>query len=1219
MIQKERPTFDESSKTRIMKRFLFAFILFWLIAGSLAGQNTFWEKGVGPYGWFSSIVPTYSNIAYTYNLFFHTFYKSIDYGEHWSAIEVSQPDETTPAESYHIGRSGIFYCVVKKTIGDTTVRSFYRSLDEGASWELRDNPFQLIRIFETPSGALVGFDSNSKLYRSSDTGISWQLTADLNIYISYSFDNLLSGNDGILMIAGYGSKLAYSLDDGQSWNLGGSWDSTSNWFINRLCLTPSGVLFLARYDRHPGVEMTILYSSTDWGFTWVPVDIEMEHEQYLYNVLQLPDGRLLMGSSQQLFFSENDGLSWETLPGTAEHAGFFSINTVLSNGDIIGENGEGLVRSSDGGTTWIFSTYGIQYAKVQQLSLLTDSLQLAFTYNNLWRTTTAGSTWERLLNDTTVFHSSSVIWPERPLAVINKDSFAVSLGTKLVRTTDGGQNFSEITPSGKLFNNYLFKGNQGLFTNGQSGVLMSADFGLSWQNILPDKTILRLEQHPAGSLFAVMVPADWVNDNDARFYRSNDNGNTWEIMSISGLPETTTALHLIISDNGDLYLTGFTGEPYWIAFSNDLGSSWTVNKIPYGGAYGPVAVNALDHLFTMAGDNQDLYESVDRGASWYQLPESSFGWLNGLEISPAGYLYALPQQGEGLYRSSQSTLQGGYIRGSVRRDADMDCSTPDAQQPLQNWIVELTGEQNYVANTSASGQYAVFADSGQYEVRARVSQDLWWSLCDSIQTVSLNLGQTIDNTNFIAVGEAECPLMMVDVVMPHLDRCFDNIIYIAYCNVGTEAADSAWVDVELDPYLSFLNSMQPYTSLGNNVYRFYLGNVNWGDCGQFYLRVLVNCDSTVIGQTHCVAAHAFPDTLCNPVPNWSGATIEANATCQDSIVHLQLQNITPVPSAMLDYIIIEDDVVLLSGQKQYNDQEIIQFEYPANGHTWRIESKQEPGHPFSRVALAFLEGCGGFQTLGYINQFSVNGWTPSVNQECVENTGSFDPNDKQGFPTGFGDTHRIRPGQALEYLIRFQNTGTDTAFTVQIRDTLSAWLDAATIRPGASSHPYTWNLSGPGVLTFRFDNIMLPDSNVNLTGSQGFVSFWIDQKPEVPLETQILNTAAIYFDFNAPVITNQTLHTVGIDYLTAVKDFEKQDVPTIGVQPNPAEKETLVSLPPDTERLMLFDAQGRSLRVLQVRGAAVRLERGNLPAGMYGLRAENRRGAVTGVGKVVWK
>ncbi|MCB0556652.1 MAG: hypothetical protein KDD02_24110, partial [Phaeodactylibacter sp.] len=64
-------------------------------------------------------------------------------------------------------------------------------------------------------------------------------------------------------------------------------------------------------------------------------------------------------------------------------------------------------------------------------------------------------------------------------------------------------------------------------------------------------------------------------------------------------------------------------------------------------------------------------------------------------------------------------------------------------------------------------------------------------------------------------------------------------------------------------------------------------------------------------------------------------------------------------------------------------------------------------------------------------------------------------NDKQGFPRGYGDEHYIYPGTDLEYLVRFQNTGNDTAFLVVIRDTLSEFLDIATVRPGAASHPYT--------------------------------------------------------------------------------------------------------------------------------------------------------------------
>jgi len=39
-------------------------------------------------------------------------------------------------------------------------------------------------------------------------------------------------------------------------------------------------------------------------------------------------------------------------------------------------------------------------------------------------------------------------------------------------------------------------------------------------------------------------------------------------------------------------------------------------------------------------------------------------------------------------------------------------------------------------------------------------------------------------------------------------------------------------------------------------------------------------------------------------------------------------------------------------------------------------------------------------------------------------------------------------------------------------------------------------------------------------------------RDSTPLETDILNNAAIYFDFNEPVITNTTQHRVGINFVT---------------------------------------------------------------------------------------
>jgi uncharacterized repeat protein (TIGR01451 family) len=425
----------------------------------------------------------------------------------------------------------------------------------------------------------------------------------------------------------------------------------------------------------------------------------------------------------------------------------------------------------------------------------------------------------------------------------------------------------------------------------------------------------------------------------------------------------------------------------------------------------------------------------------------------------------------------------------------------------------------------------------------------------------------------------------------------------------------------LDPYLSLTDSDQPHEILGDNTIRFFIGNVPSGECDQFRLSVHVNCDSTVIGQTHCITAHGFPDTLCTTVPDWSGANIEASVTCQDTTLRFKLENTGAAHSESLEYIIIEDDVVLFTGQKDYEVAEDLILDFPANGKTWRIESAQEPGHPFSRLALAFAEGCGGFNSLGYINQFPVNGIEPSWHRMCVENIGSYDPNDKQGFPTGTSSEHNIRPRQAIDYLIRFQNTGTDTAFTVVIRDTLSAFLDPLSFRSGASIHPYTWELSGQGVINFRFNNIMLPDSNVNEPASHGFVQFTINPYASVPLGSVIENEAAIYFDFNAPVFTNTTWHTIEKSPLTSAIQPEPKTVESsLEIWPNPFSDRTNIRFKEkksSTMFLKIFDSRGCLVAQKTALGSDLEFNGKHLPSGLYWAEIRDEKGALLGNGKLI--
>ena len=104
---------------------------------------------------------------------------------------------------------------------------------------------------------------------------------------------------------------------------------------------------------------------------------------------------------------------------------------------------------------------------------------------------------------------------------------------------------------------------------------------------------------------------------------------------------------------------------------------------------------------------------------------------------------------------------------------------------------------------------------------------------------------------------------------------------------------------------------------------------------------------------------------------------------------------------------------------------------------------------------------------------------------CDENIGSFDPNDKMVYINGIQSTTFHKTDSVLEYLIRFQNTGTDTAFTVVIKDQLDYNLDWSSLTPISASHDYSYFLKDDGTMEIKFANILLPDSSINYIGSNG--------------------------------------------------------------------------------------------------------------------------------------
>jgi uncharacterized repeat protein (TIGR01451 family) len=178
--------------------------------------------------------------------------------------------------------------------------------------------------------------------------------------------------------------------------------------------------------------------------------------------------------------------------------------------------------------------------------------------------------------------------------------------------------------------------------------------------------------------------------------------------------------------------------------------------------------------------------------------------------------------------------------------------------------------------------------------------------------------------------------------------------------------------------------------------------------------------------------------------------------------------------------------------------------------------------------------------------------TNNVYDFCYQVFNSYDPNMKEVYPVN------VLPGYEdwFTYTIHFQNTGNAPAFNIRLRDTLDANLDINTFEIRGYSHPAIVSLNGNN-LTVRFNNIMLPDSTSDYEGSMGYFQYRIKPLPNLPLGTQIENTAYIYFDYNAPIITNTTQN----NFQTVVSTFNgNDDTNQLKVFPNPANEVLNINL-----------------------------------------------------------
>ncbi|MBV6484089.1 MAG: hypothetical protein KFKLKKLM_00572 [Flavobacteriales bacterium] len=723
--------------------------------------------------------------------------------------------------------------------------------------------------------------------------------------------------------------------------------------------------------------------------------------------------------------------------------------------------------------------------------------------------------------------------------------------------------------------------------------------------------------------------------NDIYFVKYDSSGNVIWANAVGGYEDDFLS-DITTDDKGDLYVIG-----NFYSSSISFGTDILINNFySSGNSYPSIFIakyeNSGNVLWAKTTNETEyrgeLAESIFADNKGHLYTTGCFNDTLDVDITENEYvLIPTNYYIEDIYITKYK--QKGFI-GHIFLDIDEDCFKDLNEIGISSKRVIIT-PFNIVVETNSSGVWSL--DSlpvGNYTITVDTSGN-WQPTCSTTQNFTVvNLDSITIAPNFGFISTQPCAAPSVSVNMPFMRPCFTNqAIYVQACNtnLATGVLTSAYVELELDSLLTPTSSSIPYTSLGNNTYSFDVGTLNPGQCVNFSVNTTVSC-SAVLGQTLCMQANLYPEDSCvfdqNPTPPvggvqpctlpWDNSSLSVDGWCQNDTVYFSVTNngsalngnmqcYSPI-RVYVDGVLTTIDSVLLAG-----GQTVI-FSYFGNGQTWTLQADQHPLHPGNSHPNASVEACGDSLnwTPGLINTLSLDDADPMVDIYCGVVTGSYDPNDKTGYPLGVGNDHFVAPNGKIDYVIRFQNTGTDTAFTVVVRDTLDVDLDIFSVQSGVSSHNYSFKMYGPRVLEWTFNNILLPDSTTDEPASNGFVTFTVDQNPNLPDGTVINNRVGIYFDFNEPIITNTTTHTVnqGINYLLAINPSKTLSNNNLFIYPNPT-KTLLNIVVPDAQSLKIdvYTIDGKLIEQKTITKNTA-LDVSKYQSGLYFINATTNKGEV---------
>ena len=509
-----------------------------------------------------------------------TVYITADNGQTWTA----KPTGLTSLSAWAdvVSRDTIFL------IGEGNFaywNKLYRSTDRGNTWQLINNDLGVFTEVVDFVSSKVGYARKPNgLYKTADGGVTWQVVYPL------------STSNNFLSVKFLNEKKGYAFRESDSLlttNNGGlTWTG-----VGRIGFRIYDIFIVNENVAYATGEHGILYRTTDGGQSWTGVHTQPIADRY--------------NLTSQYYFNESDGI-------------------------VTGFRGR-ILKTSNGGTTW--QQYSPTYVDMTTLSFGSSTTGYATTWNNVYKTTDNGETWQPLsfsvgnaaTNDYARFYFNQFF---------NKDTgVLVSYPRpKVHRTVDGGQTWI----STEFFLPYGFDYVSDLhFPNHKTGyftihtpsihrLMRTSDGGVSWNEVGTFQNFRKIYFVNDSVGYATRYPS---------VYRTVDSGKTWTTVLTEDFGSQSESLYFINPRRG--FLGSSQG---YLKMTNDSGRTW--KRI-----YPP---NHFEDLLTIKFFNDsvgfftteygNVYKTDDAGETWWLSNKVTFEYAS-MSITADSTVYIAGQYG----------------------------------------------------------------------------------------------------------------------------------------------------------------------------------------------------------------------------------------------------------------------------------------------------------------------------------------------------------------------------------------------------------------------------------------------------------------------------------------------------------------------------------------------------------------------------------------------